>query len=429
MINRPFLLRELFFFFLTAWAFWSKYSVHFFKKYFCNFLPGKQPELTTSSSSEDEEGRSGTTAVRRRRLRKNTTSIVTEDEELDMSQHEEEEEEEDAQQLEMQTDVKASSLGVQNVKEHKSSVLNKCIMVALIIALSMGFGHFHGKNFTGVVNIIMLWLCVRFRSLDCLAFVVVLIFSTNRSAYLNSQQSVYLHPSQFHSFHLHHSYTFWIFQSFSPTVLSVAWLCINLVYRHDSNSGKTETCRENQTEGTRWRERPASAACWRASADKLGQWSTLKQQSPFHQNNRLWNLPPLILWLSHSKPKMPRLIREAVVSRVVIAVIVLCCWSLSHAELQRCSTFVWWAADLKIIWTSFFPHQLFFILAILWCSHTKTMSNSSAIGSFILRCRTWVSWKSKWLFHSSQKLWKSYKKKTRSSAPNRHRFRLVSKLV
>lgn len=112
--------------------------------------------MTTSSSSEDEEGRSGTTAVRRRRLRKNTTSIVTEDEELDLSQHEggEEEEEEDAQQLETQTDVKAAFLGVQNVKEQKSSVLNKCIMVALIVALSMGFGHFHGKNFTGVVNII-----------------------------------------------------------------------------------------------------------------------------------------------------------------------------------------------------------------------------------------------------------------------------------
>lgn len=163
--------------------------------------------MTTSSSSEDEEGRSGTT-VRRRRLRKNTTSIVTEDEELDVSQHEEEEEEEeDAQQLETQTDVKASFLGVQNVKEPKSSVLNKCFLVALIVALSMGFGHFHGKNFT-VVNIIMLQLCVRIRSVDCSASVEALIFSTNGSAYLNSQQSVYLHPSQFRSLHLHHSYTF-----------------------------------------------------------------------------------------------------------------------------------------------------------------------------------------------------------------------------
>lgn len=125
--------------------------MYIFRKIFLSFLPGKQPEMTTSSSSEDEEGRSGTTAVRRRRLRKNTTSVVTEDEELDMSQHEgggeeEEEEDADAEQLETQTDVKASSLGVQNVKEHKSSVLNKCVMVALIIALSMGFGHFHGKS-------------------------------------------------------------------------------------------------------------------------------------------------------------------------------------------------------------------------------------------------------------------------------------------
>lgn len=67
-----------------------------------------------------------------------------EDEELDLSQHEEEE---DAGQLEMQTNVKApSSLGVENVKDHSSRTLNKCIMVALIIAISMGFGHFHGKT-------------------------------------------------------------------------------------------------------------------------------------------------------------------------------------------------------------------------------------------------------------------------------------------
>lgn len=108
-------------------------------------LAGKQPAVTTSSSSEDEEGRSGTTVVRRRRLRKNTTCIVTdpEDEELILSQNEEEE---DAGQLEMQTNVQASSLGVQNVKDRSSSTLNTCIMVALIIAISMGFGHFHGKT-------------------------------------------------------------------------------------------------------------------------------------------------------------------------------------------------------------------------------------------------------------------------------------------
>lgn len=108
-------------------------------------LAGKQPAVTTSSSSEDEEGRSGTTVVRRRRLRKNTTCIVTdpEDEELDLSQNEEEE---DAGQLKMQTNVQAS-LGVQNVKDRSSSsTLNTCIMVALIIAISMGFGHFHGKT-------------------------------------------------------------------------------------------------------------------------------------------------------------------------------------------------------------------------------------------------------------------------------------------
>lgn len=67
-----------------------------------------------------------------------------EDEELDMSQYEEEED--DAGQLEMQTNVKAPpSLGVQNVKDQSSGTLNKCILVALIIAISMGFGHFHGE--------------------------------------------------------------------------------------------------------------------------------------------------------------------------------------------------------------------------------------------------------------------------------------------
>lgn len=104
--------------------------------------------MATSSSSEDDEGRSGTTVVRRRRLRKNTTCMVTEpeDEEPDMSQYEDEEEEEDAGQLEMQTDVRVPpSLGVPNVKEQSSGTLNKCIMVALIIAISMGFGHFHGE--------------------------------------------------------------------------------------------------------------------------------------------------------------------------------------------------------------------------------------------------------------------------------------------
>lgn len=102
--------------------------------------------MTTSSSSEDEEGRSGTTVVRRRRLRKNTACIVKEpeDEELDWSQHEEEE---DGGQLEIQTNVKVPpSLDIQNVKEHSSSTLNKCILVALIIAISMGFGHFHGET-------------------------------------------------------------------------------------------------------------------------------------------------------------------------------------------------------------------------------------------------------------------------------------------
>lgn len=157
-------------------------------------LPAKQAAVTTSSSSEDEEGRGGTTVVRRRRLRKNTVSVLTEpeDEELDLSQQEEEEEEEEAGQMQKQRNVKAPS-GVQNVKQRGSSILNKCIMVALIVAISMGFGHFHGESCTDVINTIALQRCTVSESeLGCHVF-VVLIFSAGVRAYLSPEQFICLH--------------------------------------------------------------------------------------------------------------------------------------------------------------------------------------------------------------------------------------------
>lgn len=116
-------------------------------------LPAQPPAVTHSSSSEDEAGQSGSTVIRRRRLRRNTASIATEPEEeeaaLESGQSEEveevEEEEEDGGQRAEQTDVGADAhVGVRRVKGQSGSILNSCILIALIVAFSMSFGHFHG---------------------------------------------------------------------------------------------------------------------------------------------------------------------------------------------------------------------------------------------------------------------------------------------
>ncbi|KAK5873932.1 hypothetical protein PBY51_018927 [Eleginops maclovinus] len=109
-------------------------------------FPGQPPAGTHSSSSEDEEGPS--TLVRRRRLRKNTTGSVTEPEEeevLESGQSEEEQEEEEvkAQQQQQQEEDKAEDLAVP-MKCMGSIILNSCILIALVIAISMGFRHFYG---------------------------------------------------------------------------------------------------------------------------------------------------------------------------------------------------------------------------------------------------------------------------------------------
>ncbi|XP_076583705.1 cell cycle progression protein 1 [Chaetodon auriga] len=116
-------------------------------------FPAQQPAVTNSSSSEDEAGQSGGSVVRRRRLRKSNTSVLTEPEEeeaLESGQSEEEEEEEDEEedddegQQEEQAEVRpAAALDVQ-MQGQGSSILNKCILIALVVAISMGFGHFYG---------------------------------------------------------------------------------------------------------------------------------------------------------------------------------------------------------------------------------------------------------------------------------------------
>lgn len=125
--------------------------------YFAVVFAAQLPAVTNSSSSEDEAGRSPSTVVRRRRLRRNTTSIVTEPEEeeaLESGHSEEEDEDEDededeeVKEQEEQAGVRpAAALDVQ-MQGQGSSILNKCILIALVVAISMGYGHFYGTKFT-----------------------------------------------------------------------------------------------------------------------------------------------------------------------------------------------------------------------------------------------------------------------------------------
>ncbi|XP_054466609.1 cell cycle progression protein 1 isoform X2 [Anoplopoma fimbria] len=112
-------------------------------------FPLQQPTVTNSSSSEDEAGRSTSAVVRRRRLRKNTTSIVTEPEEevLESGQSEEEEEVKEQkwqqQQQQQEEEAEVRSLDVR-MQGRGRSLLNSCVLIALVIAISMGVGHFYG---------------------------------------------------------------------------------------------------------------------------------------------------------------------------------------------------------------------------------------------------------------------------------------------
>lgn len=89
-------------------------------------------------------------------MRKNTTSITTEPEEEEEaaesgpSEAEEEKDEEEEEEVVGETQQKehgevrpAAALEVHGPGR---SVLNRCILLALIVAISMGFGHFYGKK-------------------------------------------------------------------------------------------------------------------------------------------------------------------------------------------------------------------------------------------------------------------------------------------
>uniref|UniRef100_A0A3Q1HFC5 Cell cycle progression 1 n=1 Tax=Anabas testudineus TaxID=64144 RepID=A0A3Q1HFC5_ANATE len=111
-------------------------------------FPVQQVTVTNSSSSEDEAGRSSSTVVRRRRLRRNTASTMTDPEEeeeeaLETSPSEDREEVKEETE-EAQAEVRPAAPLDARMPGLGSSMLNKCILLALIVALSMGFGHFYG---------------------------------------------------------------------------------------------------------------------------------------------------------------------------------------------------------------------------------------------------------------------------------------------
>ncbi|KAM9545192.1 cell cycle progression protein 1-like isoform 10-T17 [Salvelinus alpinus] len=109
-------------------------------------FPAEQPVVADSSSSEDEGGEQVTPVVRRRRVRKSTTSSVAEHgEEVQESGHSDREETLEEEQKEVQEEeVQQEPHIAPPPQGHISGTLNKCILLALIIAISMGFGHFYG---------------------------------------------------------------------------------------------------------------------------------------------------------------------------------------------------------------------------------------------------------------------------------------------
>ncbi|MCI4378922.1 hypothetical protein PGIGA_G00221860 [Pangasianodon gigas] len=96
---------------------------------------------STSTEDEDAETKASPGVVRRRRLRRNTAgSELEEQKEKEEDGHDghEEEEEEEVVEAEEQREAR-----IQRQRQN-SGTLNKCILLALVIAISMGFGHFYG---------------------------------------------------------------------------------------------------------------------------------------------------------------------------------------------------------------------------------------------------------------------------------------------
>ncbi|KAG5848968.1 hypothetical protein ANANG_G00105080 [Anguilla anguilla] len=92
---------------------------------------------SSTSSSDDETGEQPSQALRRRRVRR-STATAPEVEEVQCVGQGEEQQEQQEQQEQPQQARGAPTQG------HVNGTLNKCILLALVIAISMGFGHFYG---------------------------------------------------------------------------------------------------------------------------------------------------------------------------------------------------------------------------------------------------------------------------------------------
>ncbi|XP_077419018.1 cell cycle progression protein 1 [Vanacampus margaritifer] len=111
-------------------------------------FPAQPPPPATNSSSStssDDEAAANVT-VRRRRLRRTTTNTATES----CEEEEEEEEEETAVESEEEAEKQPAcqtAVGpvATRAQSQGSGTLNSCILLALVIALSMSFGHFYGS--------------------------------------------------------------------------------------------------------------------------------------------------------------------------------------------------------------------------------------------------------------------------------------------
>ncbi|KAL2088839.1 hypothetical protein ACEWY4_015738 [Coilia grayii] len=98
-------------------------------------FPLEQPVVRESSSSSDEEvGAEASPAVRKRRVRRSTAGSVPEEAPQRCEQAEVPRERHERQ------DPRAGAAE----QGHVSGTLNKCILLALVVAVSMGFGHFYG---------------------------------------------------------------------------------------------------------------------------------------------------------------------------------------------------------------------------------------------------------------------------------------------
>ncbi|XP_077050075.1 cell cycle progression protein 1 isoform X3 [Siphateles boraxobius] len=89
----------------------------------------------TSSSEDEEDEMKASPVVRRRRVRRSTTGSEPGD-----PQEPHRRQEEFVEDIQAHLDARAAPQD----RGHVSGTLNKCILLALLIAISMGFGHFYG---------------------------------------------------------------------------------------------------------------------------------------------------------------------------------------------------------------------------------------------------------------------------------------------